>query len=589
MDWEPDTGTRTRSGRLTVRLAFVASALLALPPLASPLFEDDVFHRAMLLDRVAGQHWGALELYEFVGGPAHPARELRERGFVPWFTADDLKLRFFRPLSSATLALDARLFGSRPWAARLQSLGWFLGVLCLVTAVYRRFLSPSVAGLATLIYSLSVAHTLPVSWIAARHALVSSALALLSFYLYLRSRDDGWRAGGWLAPLAFAASLFAGEMALGGLALIAAFELVGQSDAIGRRMVALAPFALIALLYLGLYVSLDYGARGSGGYIGLDGGLSGALMVVQHFWVLLGEMVAGTPSDAVAVGTVRAQTIAAFWGAVSALIAWATFRVSRSYVSGRNRHGLGWMVAASATAALPGTFGLLGGRVLTLALVPASGFMAVLLVAGAAAARDRSQRRLVRAAVAIAVISFALTHLVVAPLLRVALGVRLAQIARAQQEEALQVPACPGVMVIVAADDPTIAMYVPATLVLQDRAPERVRLLSMAADDHRIENVTPTGFDLVTSGRVRGRTVWERLYRSTPLPAGTRVTLPSFDATVVEDRAGAPARTRFDFREPLDSPHLCFVQWRDGRLVRLTPPKPGETVDLPHYPGLMSQ
>ena len=103
----------------------------------------------------------------------------------------------------------------------------------------------------------------------------------------------------------------------------------------------------------------------------------------------------------------------------------------------------------------------------------------------------------------------------------------------------------------------------------------------MAADDHHIDHVTPTGFDLATSGR-GGRTLWERLFRGAPLPAGTRVSVPSLDVTVVDDRAGAPVRTRFDFGEPLDSPHLCFVQWHGGRLERLAPPRPAETIDLPY-------
>jgi hypothetical protein len=305
------TSTRRTRDVLTLMLPFVASVLLAWPSLPAPLFEDDVFHRGMLLDRVPGLHWGALELYDFVGGPSHPTTELRERGLVPWFTADDLKLRFFRPLSSATLAADARLFGSGAWIARLHSLGWFLGILVLVTAIHRRFLSPAAARLATLIYALAAAHAFPISWIAARHALVSCACALLAFWFHVRHRDDGARSSAWLGPLVFVAGLCAGEMALGGVALIAAFELFGRRDSVSRRLVALAPAALIALVYLGLYAAFDYGARGSGGYISFDGGLSSALAVTRHFWILLGEMVAGTPSDAVTVGTPTAQIVGA--------------------------------------------------------------------------------------------------------------------------------------------------------------------------------------------------------------------------------------------------------------------------------------
>jgi hypothetical protein len=142
-------------------------------------------------------------------------------------------------------------------------------------------------------------------------------------------------------------------------------------------------------------------------------------------------------------------------------------------------------------------------------------------------------------------------------------------------------------MVLVTAADPTIATYVPATLALRDRGPERLLVLSMAASDHRIDNVTRTGFDLTTLGSDRVRSVWERLYRSGPLAAGSQVRITGLDALVVEDRAGAPVRVRFDFGEPLDSAHLCFLQWRDGSIVPLQRPEQGETIDLPYQPGPM--
>jgi hypothetical protein len=587
MSRNEEAGARRATKTLTLLLPFLASLFLALPSMRSPFFEDDLFHRAMLSDSVPGLHWGPLELYDFIGGPSRPARELRERGFAPWFTADDLKVRFLRPLSSATLAADARLFGPRAWMARLHSLGWFLAILAVVTAINRRFLTPGVAALATLIYALAAAHALSISWIAARHTLVSSAFALLAFWLHVRHREDLSRSGAWLGPLVLMAGLCAGEMALGGIALIAAFELLGHRDGLLRRLVALAPAASIALIYLGLYLSLDYGAQSSGGYVGLDGRVSSLLTIARHFWILLGEMVSGIPSDAVIVATPNQQAVAAWCGVGAALVAWAVASASWGHWEARHRNAIGWMAAASLGAALPGTFSILGGRVLTMALVPASGVMAVLLSAGASAIRDRTKGLSVRILLSIALGIFALLHLVFAPFVRVAMGLNVTNIAYALQDQMRRVPSCPGVMVMVAAADPTISMYVPAALVLEGRAPERVRLLSMAAVDHRIERVTRTGFDLVSNRSGEGRTIWERLYRGAPVPAGTRVTMGSFDVQVVEDREGAPVRTRFDFGEPLDSPHLCFVQWRDGNLARLTPPGPGETVDLPYTPGPM--
>src|SRR4051812_30505825 len=132
-----DRGTRVRRSGPGLILATVclASIVLALPALRSPFFADDAVHRAMLTGRSpTGLHWGPLHLYEFVGGAGHEAGAMRDRGILPWFADDQLRLRFFRPLSSATLAADERLFGPVTWPARLHSLLWFLGLLCAVSA-----------------------------------------------------------------------------------------------------------------------------------------------------------------------------------------------------------------------------------------------------------------------------------------------------------------------------------------------------------------------------------------------------------------------------------------------------------------------
>jgi hypothetical protein len=563
--------------RLAVLLAFVTA----------PLLEDDVIHRGMLLDRAPGVHWSPFELYDFVGGPTRPASLMRDRGLLPWFTDGDLELRFFRPLSSAVLAMDARLFGERTWLCRLHSLLWFLGILGLVAALHRRFLSASTAGAATLIYAVSAGHALPVSWIAARHTLVCTAFSLLAFWWHVRAREDGWSAGRWLSPLAFAVGLLAGEMTLGAVAVVGAWEIFGRRDPIRERIVGLAPVVSLAFVYLACYAAMGYGARGSGAYTGLGGGFSDALTVLRHFLILVGELAAATPSDAFGLGSARVQTSAALWGATMALALLAVYRFARPHVDQHEAAALRWMPIAAAAAALPGALALVGGRVLTLALLPATGVVAVVLVRGTAAVRLCGVRTLARALMAVAIGGFAFGHFVVGPAMRTIIGFELARLAREQHELAMRMAPCAGVMVLVAAADPTVATYVPATLVLRDRGPERLRVLSMAASDHRIDNVTRTGFDLTTHGSERVRSVWERLYRSGPLAAGTRVRVAGLDATVIQDRDGAPVRVRFDFGEPLDSPHLCLLQWRDGRIVPLRPPAPGETIDLRYEPGPM--
>jgi len=585
------TRVRTSGPGLILAISCLASVVLAVPALRSPLFADDAVHRAMLTGRVpAGLHWGPLQLYEFIGGAGHSVPAMRDRGSLPWFTADDLRLRFFRPLSSATLAADERLFGPSTWPGRLHSLLWFLALLCIVSAIHRRCLSSTSAGVATLVFALAGAHSVPISWMAARHVLVSSACALLAFWLHLRHRQDGRRAARWLSLVAVVAGLGAGEMALGTLALIAAYEWLGRRESLTRRAAAVAPAASIAALYVGGYVATGYGAHGSGGYIGLESGIAGALVVARHFWILVGELVTGLPSDSLTLASTTVQTVAAAGSAVSALVGVGLLRVCWRQVEESDRAAAAWMAVASALAVIPGSFGMLGGRVLALALAPASGVLAIVLVAGWRAVRTRGLPPLARTSVMVMAGALGLLHLAAAPAVRGAVAATLAEVAREQDRVAATAPACAGVMIIVAADDPTIAMFVPAALSLRGRAPQRLHILSMAAGDHRIERVTSRGFDvLVTNGLAGGRTVWERLFRAAPVRPGMRITTVDFEVTVIEAQAGAPVRTRFVFAEPLDSRNLCFVQWRGGQLVELRVPGPGERLDLPREPGPISR
>jgi hypothetical protein len=572
--------------RLLVVAPYLVALVLALPSLQAPFFEDDVYHRAMLSLEVPGVQWHPLTLYEFVGDAAHPTTLLRDRGLVPWFSATDLRIRFFRPLSSGTLALDYYLFGERPWAARLQSLAWFFAALWLTRMVLGRLLSATAASWATLLYSLAAGHAMPISWLAARHGLVSTVLGLVCMRIHLAWRQQNWPTGRWLGPLMFAAALTSGEMALGTVGLLGAWELFARRERLTVRVMALAPYAVIGAAYLVLYAASGYGPRG-GAYLSPTDPAA-AMPALRQFGALIAELVAGIPSDVVTLAAAAAQWTLAAIGLGAALIGIALLRAIRTTADPLDRAGLVWLPIASAAAAAPGAFAVLGGRVLTLALVPASGILAIALLGAAAAARDRARRPGTRVVFGAAAAALILTHVIGAAAFRLLLARKMSHIADVQYEEVARVAGCSGTVLIVASSDPTIAMYVPATRHLQGLPPESTQVLSMSASDQRIENVTRTGFDIAVSGPARPRTVWEVLFHAAPMTAGTSVTVPSFTATVLEDRDGTPLRTRFEFGRPLDS-GFCYVTWRDGHLAALPAPTPGTRLELPYEPGPVEQ
>jgi hypothetical protein len=578
---------RFMTARAAVVLAFLIAALCALPTLAAPPFADDVVHEVKLENLVPGTHWGPLDLYGVTSSRPDSMAQLREAGPIPWFAAPDMRFRLFRPLSSASLALDHWLFGRRTWPARLDSLVWFFVIIGFAAAFYRRTLSPGTAALATILYAAAGAHAVPVSWIAARHALVGTALALAACWCYARG-EEGWRPGRWLGPVAFVIALLASEMALGAAAIIGAWELLGRQRAIAQKIGRLAPYALVGVAYLAWYRLAGYGVRGSTAYLDPTAGWSIAAVAARHLGILVGEMVTGVPSALVGSRGPLTQTIAAALGATAALVAWIAFRIARSRVPPLEVRTARWCAVAAVAAALPGTLVLPSGRTLTLALVPAAVVMSIVILRGLQAVRAAAVRGTGRVALAAIAGGLAVALLAGGVMFRVRGAQTLARLARAQQALASSLPPCAGTMVIVNASDPTVAHLAPAMLALRGQAPRRLRLLSMSPAKLRIEEVTRTGFQLAVIGRPRPPTTQERIFRSTPVPVGTHVSIAGLDVTVLEGTSAPDDPQywegkviRFDFGEPLDSPDLCFIQWTRRGLERLAPPRPGQVIDIP--------
>src|SRR4051812_14056525 len=81
------------------RWALLVAVVLTAGSLGGGLALDDYFHRA----RVHGvpiMGGSPLDLFSFANGRPDMVR-LNEIGIIPWFGYPDLKLRFFRPISSA--------------------------------------------------------------------------------------------------------------------------------------------------------------------------------------------------------------------------------------------------------------------------------------------------------------------------------------------------------------------------------------------------------------------------------------------------------------------------------------------------------
>jgi hypothetical protein len=596
-------------------LVFAAGLLFLLPALRIGFIADDYYQRAAL------EGWLPMRaeprsLYQFT--PNDPAENAQfiARGFWPWWTTPELKLVFFRPLSSALIALDHTLFGRNPLPAHLHALFWLAAFLAGAAALFRRTLPGSLGLFAFVLFAVDDTHAMAAAWIAARHATVSGAFALAALWGHLGWRQSGWRPGALLGPLGFAVALAGGESAIGFLGYFVAFELLAMRTATLRsRLIACAPYAALLAGHAVLSGMAGAGVAGSGGYLDPRAEpLTFLAALPGRLAVLVANSVFGLPADALLFrAELKPLFVAAGLGATVILVL-AGRRALRS-VPQPEATSLKWLTLGATLALVPAAAALPGERVLMPASVGAAALLAAIVRSAWAAVRGPRLLRTKAAAVGI-LVAVALPNLVLAPLLRLAKTVGFTDMSLVAEEisSGLDLGERPVDAVVLHSAD-LLVSYVPVIRAFHSGlSPAELgaalaalragasnagadalklrswRVLSMAAAKHELIRTDPRSFELTTPEGTLLDGGWPRLYRpaSHPLPAGTVFRQEGLVITVLADRDGAPMRVRFTFDRDLDDPGLRFLSWRDRgfRHFRMPPVGARVAVDLgpPFFP-----
>ncbi len=247
----------------------VLAMLLCAPSLWMGLTLDDYFHRAALTMQDLPQiSRSPAELFVFIEGNKILNRLAIAMGYLPWWTNEELRIAFFRPLTGITHWLDYKIWPDFQWLMHLQSLVWFGAVVAAAAFFYKRmFRFTWIAGLAALLFAVDDAHGLPAVWLANRNALISLFFGLLTLILYDRWRRDSWWMGAILAPPAFLLGLLAKESSLAIGAYLVAYALFLDRGTRVTRFFSLFPCALIGVIWWIVYKELNYGVFGSGWYL----------------------------------------------------------------------------------------------------------------------------------------------------------------------------------------------------------------------------------------------------------------------------------------------------------------------------------
>jgi len=572
------------SARHAPWVVIVIGLALCAPALTADFTADDHLHRVMSRadTGIPGLASRPLDLFKFADGDPATAATLRDGGLFAWWTDPHLKLAFFRPLSSATHALDHALWPDSAPAQLAHNLVWLAIALGVVWLFYRRFLTPRwLAVLALALYAFDDARGPVVGWIANRNGLIALALALPVLLVHDRWRREGWTIGRWLAPLLFAVSLLAGESSLAILAYVAAHALWLDRAAWRDRIIALAPYGILLVAWRVLYSHLGYGVAGSGIY--LDPGadpIGFVTAAASRIAFLLQGQLAVPWSDLSSfypiIGAFAVMLAIAV--AMLAAIGLACARLIRRDPTAR------FFATGMLLAAVPVATTFPADRLLSFIGLGGMGLVAQLL---GAALRDRTllgdgrMRRLFATVVALGLVA---VNLVLAPPMLVLRSRGMVAVARVIDRADAGIPHDPSIadktVIITAAPSDALAGYIPVMRVSRGQPrPAHIYWLSTATTAVTVERVDARTLRVTAEGGMLRYEVDQmmRSPRTHPFAVGDRVALTGLSIAVEAITPdGRPLTILVRFDHPLDDPSLVWRHWQGHTYQPYQPPAIGQ-------------
>ncbi len=572
------------AGPHATRVAVLAALLVSLPSLFAGFAVDDYWHRIYLTHpaRWAPALKPGLGLFTFYDGDPARSRWLLDQGISAWWADPGLRISFLRPVSAITHWLDYRLWPASPLLMHAQSIAWYLAVVAVAVALYRRVLKGGwVAGFAALLYAVDHTHGTPVGWLANRNILVGGAFALGSLWLYARGRE-GRRTAAWLSPLVFALALFSAEAALGVAGYFAAYALFLDPAPGRRRVLSLMPHALVAAAWALVYRLGHYGVQGSGLYYDpLHSPLAYARHLPENLALLVGAELGAPTPDAYTLASPSIQlALVVVALAVLALAAFALVPLVRKHRSTR------FLLVGGVLSTVPLCAVIPSARTL---LLPGFGLIGLVAQMVQALAEHRlPSRRVLRApAVAIAVWAGG-GHLLLSPLVFQVGAFEFAFMQHVADRLAATFPDDPDLahkrVVLVNAPDGAFSGYLLVTRWAHGQTvPASLFPIAVGTRAVDLSRTGPRTL-LVRSagGFLAGGT--ERLVRDPrhTMPVGTRVEAGGETIQVVEATADdRPALVRVTFDHKLESPEFDWIVWTGTAFTRFTPPAVGQSVHIP--------
>ena len=548
---------------------------LSIPAIGAAAFvADDLFHLG-ILEGNTPLHWaGLLDLYTLADGDPQHVLEAKQVGAFPWFFDPQMKMAFFRPLSSALLWVDHELFGLRPHLYVAHSVLW-LALLCVLTAlVFRDFLTLNRSiACAVIIYTLSGIHW-GIWWTATRYSFVSAAIGMGALLCHLRWREAGWRPGLPLSAALWPLALLSGEAALGVVAYLVAYELLaGERPKV--RLLAALPATVSTVICLVAYRLAGHGASAGSGYLDpFEVPLQYLLALPGRLLFLVGSMVIGGHTELWMSAPLRPALVVL--GAVAVVLAGLVMRRWLRSGDGSEFHRARWLLLGSLLSLLPFTPSILGTRNL---IVPFVGIAAMLGLVLSHWWSHTTEYHAPRGRFLNAVCwGLAVVHLVLAPMQRLGAPFLFKTMMHGRLETAMEQAELDeeGLedrrVVVITSPDLVIGLHSYYYRRLYDLPmPRSWWALSWNPHDQEVRRTDVDTFEL---------TVVDGEMDKPHLRQDQAIVLDGMTARIAAMGKRGPTTVEFEFDRPLEHPSLIFLAWQEGALRRVELPPLGETLLL---------
>ncbi|MBW2090582.1 MAG: hypothetical protein JRI34_00465 [Deltaproteobacteria bacterium] len=548
---------------------------------------DDFIHQGVFRysNALTGKHpW---DLYDY-GIRPEPGEPTFKLGLIPWWTAENFRVRYFRPVTSLSIYLDYLLY--RDWAS-----GYHLTSLLLYAAIlglaYRLFSAVGVSRRAALwalaFLAFEGTHVVPVGWIANRNTLIAILFTLLTALAFHRYHLTGRRHFLVLSLVGFLLALGGKESGLVCLPLVGLYLLcVGRPSESGSfvqaclhalRTPALWAFVLIAFVYFGGYALAERGENSALYSTPWQEPLIYVRQLAMLIPLAFSSLFFGLSTDIVYTRPAWALPMMLFSLPILLLVGIVFWRRLRSCPQAG--FALGWALFALLPVA--GVF--LSDRLLMSASLGTALLLGLFMDSLGSLRSLWARRQFGSVILFFLLVTLGVVLSIPTGCIR---GEIFYKIAAADRENIANAEIPLGnsperCVFLLNSPSSALAMTImPAWTVIHDDPGIYITYLQMARREVEWRRESETSCVLTFGEPLLLEHQYELLFetkRQAP-PPGTHYRTAHFTATILESEDKGIRAVRLGFFRSLDDPTYHFLAWKDGRLSRVTPPAVGEAL-----------